>query len=90
MQSDLLAHFYEYPQNYKTRDEKNKAFETAKKSTDKKKIEKADKEAKTAQSTVDSAERTFAESGKDVTQAEGQLKARDEEIKKAETAIGVS
>ncbi len=72
----------------KARDEKNKAFETAKKSTDKKKIEKADKEAKTAQSTVDSAERTFAESGKDVTKAEDQLKARDEEIKKAETAIG--
>ena len=72
----------------KARDGKNKALEAAKKSTDKKKIEKADKEAKAAQSTVDSAERTLAESGKDVKKAEDQIKARDEEIKKAEAAVG--
>ena len=68
--------------------EKNKVLEVAKKGPDKKKLEKADKEAKAAQSTVNSAERTLVESGKDVKKAEDQLKVRDEEIKKAEAGVG--
>ncbi len=68
-------------------DAKKKALDAANKSVDKKMLEKADKEAKTAQSTVDSTERTLGEAGKDVKKAEDKVKARDEGIKKAEEAV---
>ena len=84
---DAKAAADNFAKGKKESDEKKKALAAAQKSVDKKKLEKADKEAKTAQSTVDSAERTLAEAGKDVKKAEGKVKARDEEIKKAEEAV---